>query len=71
MTPLVGIIMKSRRNLEIMASAKGTLQALQVPHEVCIVSAHRTPLWMAECAQSAEPRDLRFQTEKNGGDYFF
>ena len=67
MTPLVGIIMGSRSDFEIMASARDTLQALQVPHEVRVVSAHRTPLWMAEYAQSAESRGLRIIIAGAGG----
>ncbi len=67
MKPLVGIIMGSRSDFEIMASARDTLQALQVPHEVRVVSAHRTPLWMAEYAQSAESRGLRIIIAGAGG----
>ena len=67
MTPLVGIIMGSRSDFEIMASARDTLQALQVPHEVRVVSAHRTPLWMAEYAQSAESRGLHIIIAGAGG----
>ena len=67
MNPLVGIIMGSRSDFEIMASARDTLQALQVPHEVRVVSAHRTPLWMAEYAQSAESRGLRIIIAGAGG----
>ena len=67
MKPLVGIIMGSPSDFEIMASARDTLQALQVPHEVRVVSAHRTPLWMAEYAQSAESRGLRIIIAGAGG----
>ncbi len=48
MTPLVGIIMGSRSDFEVMSVARDTLQNLQVPHEVRVVSAQRTPLWTAE-----------------------
>ena len=67
MTPLVGIIMGSRSDLEVMAEARDTLNALQVPHEVRIVSAHRTPQWMAEYAQTAESRGLRVIIAGAGG----
>ncbi len=67
MTPVVGIIMGSRSDFEVMAVARDTLEALGVPHEVRVVSAHRTPLWMAEYAQSAESRGLRVIIAGAGG----
>ncbi len=67
MNPLVGIIMGSRSDFEVMSVARDMLQRLQIPHEVCIVSAHRTPLWMAEYAQKAEPRGLRVIIAGAGG----
>ncbi len=67
MTPLVGIIMGSRSDFEVMAEARDMLRALQVPHEVRVVSAHRTPLWMAEYAQTAEARGLRVIIAGAGG----
>ncbi|HEX6537165.1 MAG TPA: 5-(carboxyamino)imidazole ribonucleotide mutase [Gemmatimonadaceae bacterium] len=57
-TPWVGIIMGSRSDLEHLAPAAELLAELGVPHEVRIVSAHRTPQWMAEYATSAESRGL-------------
>ena len=41
--PLVGIIMGSRSDWETMRHAAETLEALGVPHETRVVSAHRTP----------------------------
>lgn len=67
MTPLVGIIMGSRSDLETMATAQETLLGLQVPHEVRIVSAHRTPRWMAEYASTAEARGLQVIIAGAGG----
>ncbi len=67
MTPLVGIIMGSRSDFEVMSVARDTLQNLQVPHEVRVVSAHRTPVWMAEYAQTAESRGLRVIIAGAGG----
>lgn len=67
MTPLVGIIMGSRSDLDVMAAARDMLQTLQVPHELRVVSAHRTPLWMAEYAQTAESRGLRVIIAGAGG----
>ena len=66
-TPLVGIIMGSRSDFEVMAAARDLLKELEVPHEVRVVSAHRTPLWMAEYAQTAESRGLRVIIAGAGG----
>ena len=41
--PLVGIVMGSRSDWETMQHASAKLEALGVPHEVRVVSAHRTP----------------------------
>jgi 5-(carboxyamino)imidazole ribonucleotide mutase len=67
MNPLAGIIMGSRSDFDVMAAARDTLQSLEVPHEVRIVSAHRTPAWMAEYAQTAESRGLRVIIAGAGG----
>ncbi len=67
MNPLVGIIMGSRSDFEVMAAARDMLQRLGVPHEVRVVSAHRTPIWMAEYAQTAESRGLRVIIAGAGG----
>ena len=56
--PLVGVIMGSRSDLRVMTHATTLLTELGVPHEVRIVSAHRTPDWMFEYARSAEERGL-------------
>lgn len=56
--PLVAVIMGSRSDLETMGPAVELLTELEVPHEVRIVSAHRTPDWMMEFAKSAESRGL-------------
>ena len=58
-TPLVGIIMGSRSDLRIMSHAADLLAELDVPHEVRVVSAHRTPDWMFEYATGAESRSKR------------
>ena len=56
--PLVGVIMGSRSDWETMRHACETLDALKVPHEVSVVSAHRTPDLLMEYAGSAEARGL-------------
>ena len=67
MTPLVGIIMGSRSDFEVMSVARDTLQLLEVPHEVAVVSAHRTPLRMAVYANNAEARGMRVIIAGAGG----
>lgn len=66
-TPLVGIIMGSRSDFEVMSVARDMLVELEVPHEVRVVSAHRTPTWMAEYAQTAESRGLKVIIAGAGG----
>lgn len=58
MQPLVGIVMGSRSDWETMRHAATTLEELAVPHEVRIVSAHRTPDLLFEYAAQAEDRGL-------------
>lgn len=54
----VGVVMGSKNDFEIMSAARDMLARLQVEHEVRIVSAHRTPDWMAEYGRTAEARGL-------------
>lgn len=65
--PWVGVIMGSRTDLEIMRAAADLLDELGVPHEVRIVSAHRTPDWMFAYAESAEQRGLEVIIAAAGG----
>ncbi|MCS7025885.1 MAG: 5-(carboxyamino)imidazole ribonucleotide mutase [Bryobacteraceae bacterium] len=65
--PLVGIIMGSKSDWETMRHAAETLRKFQVAHECRIVSAHRTPQWMAEYAASAESRGLEVIIAGAGG----
>src|SRR5918912_1129531 len=65
--PWVGVIMGSASDREVMAPAAELLGELGVPHEVRIVSAHRTPDWMFEYAESAERRGLRVIVAGAGG----
>lgn len=57
-TPLVGVIMGSKSDLEILTPAAEILRELGVPHELRVVSAHRTPDWMFAYAEQAEERGL-------------
>jgi len=65
--PLVGIIMGSRSDLETMRAAATTLQELGVPHEMRVVSAHRTPDLLFRYAESAAARGLRVIVAGAGG----
>jgi len=65
--PLVGIIMGSTSDWDTMQHAAQTLDALGVPYEKGVVSAHRTPKRMYEYAQSAESRGLRLIIAGAGG----
>ena len=56
--PLVGIILGSRTDLDTLASATELLDALGVPYEMRILSAHRTPDETAAWAKGAEARGL-------------
>lgn len=64
---LVGVIMGSKSDLKHMKATTEILQVLGVPHEVLIVSAHRTPDWMFEYASSAERRGLEVIIAAAGG----
>jgi 5-(carboxyamino)imidazole ribonucleotide mutase len=65
--PLVGIIMGSRSDWEMMRHAADTLDALGVPYEVRVVSAHRTPALMMEYSAAAESRGLQVIVAGAGG----
>ncbi|MAT14267.1 MAG: 5-(carboxyamino)imidazole ribonucleotide mutase [Planctomyces sp.] len=65
--PLVGIIMGSQSDWETMKPASDILNQFEVPHECRVVSAHRTPQWMAEYAEQAESRGLEVIIAGAGG----
>ena len=65
--PLVGLIMGSRSDWETMRHAADTLEALGVPYEKRVVSAHRTPDLLFEYASGAEQRGLRVLIAGAGG----
>jgi 5-(carboxyamino)imidazole ribonucleotide mutase len=67
MTPLVGIIMGSDSDLTVMQPAADILKKFKIPHEVTVVSAHRTPLRMVEYAQKAKERGLKVIIAGAGG----
>jgi 5-(carboxyamino)imidazole ribonucleotide mutase len=65
--PSVGIIMGSQSDWETMKNASETLDALKIPHETRIVSAHRTPDRLYEYAKSARERGLKVIIAGAGG----
>lgn len=65
--PWVGVIMGSKSDLEVMSAAAEVLAELEIPHEVRVVSAHRTPDWMFEYASGAEARGLEVIIAGAGG----
>lgn len=65
--PLVGIVMGSRSDWETMQHAAQKLDALGVPYEVKVVSAHRTPDVLFTYAEQAGPRGLRAIIAGAGG----
>ena len=56
--PKIGIIMGSRSDWDTMRHAAEMLKALDVPHECCVISAHRTPDRLYDYARNAVPRGL-------------
>ena len=66
-SPLVGVIMGSKSDWEYMAAAAEVMEELEVPHEVRIMSAHRTPDITLEYSASAAGRGLRAIIAGAGG----
>ena len=67
MTALIGIIMGSTSDWETMQYAAQTLEQLAIPHEVEVVSAHRTPDKLFQYAESAESKGLEVIIAGAGG----
>ena len=67
MNPLVAVIMGSTSDWETMTHAAQTLDNFGVAYEKHVVSAHRTPVWMAEFAQEAEGRGVEVIIAGAGG----
>ncbi len=66
-SPLVGIILGSKSDWETMRHAAETLEALQVPFEADVVSAHRTPDKLFHYCEEAAPRGLKVIIAGAGG----
>ncbi|MEZ5034442.1 MAG: 5-(carboxyamino)imidazole ribonucleotide mutase [Chitinophagaceae bacterium] len=67
MKPQVGIIMGSDSDLPVMEQAATLLQTFEIPFELTIVSAHRTPERMSDYAATAEERGLKIIIAGAGG----
>lgn len=67
MNPIVGIIMGSDSDLNVMQAASDILKQFEIPHEVTVVSAHRTPHRMIEYASGAKERGLKVIIAGAGG----
>lgn len=65
--PKIGIIMGSKSDLNVMQDAADVLKELNVPYEITVVSAHRTPERMFSYAKSAADRGLKVIIAGAGG----
>jgi 5-(carboxyamino)imidazole ribonucleotide mutase len=65
--PLVAVVMGSSSDWETMQHGVSMLERFGVAHERHIVSAHRTPVWMAEFAAAAEGRGIEVIIAGAGG----
>lgn len=65
--PLVGIIMGSNSDLPVMQEAAKILDQFQIPYEMTVVSAHRTPERMFNYAKDAAGRGVRVIIAGAGG----
>ena len=65
--PIVGILMGSQSDWEVMSSTATALDSLGIPYEVRVLSAHRTPHAAIEYASTAEARGLQVIIAGAGG----
>lgn len=65
--PLVAVIMGSTSDWDTMSHTVEVLERFGVAYEKQVVSAHRTPVWMAEFAQAAEARGIQVIVAGAGG----
>lgn len=66
-TPLVAVLMGSRSDLETMQATSDTLSELGIPHEMRVMSAHRTPDLVMEYVAGAKGRGIRVVIAAAGG----
>ena len=65
--PLVGVVMGSKSDYEVLSAAVEILQVLEIPFEAKVVSAHRTPDLLFQYAETARERGLRVIIAGAGG----
>ncbi len=66
-SPVVGVVMGSKSDYEVLLPCLDLLREFAIPHEARIVSAHRTPDWLFQYAEQAEPRGLKIIIAAAGG----
>jgi 5-(carboxyamino)imidazole ribonucleotide mutase len=66
-SPLVSVVMGSRSDWDTMSEASIVLGHFGIPHECQVVSAHRTPAWMCEFAETAAGRGIQVIIAGAGG----
>jgi len=65
--PIVGVVMGSKSDYEVLSAAVEILRELDISHESRVVSAHRTPDWLFKYAETARERGLRVIIAGAGG----
>ncbi|MGA2250641.1 5-(carboxyamino)imidazole ribonucleotide mutase [Terracidiphilus sp.] len=65
--PIVGVVMGSKSDYEVLSAAVEILRVLEIPYEAKIVSAHRTPDLLFSYAETARERGLRVIIAGAGG----
>ena len=65
--PLVGVVMGSKSDYEVLSAAVEILRALEIPYEAQVLSAHRTPDQLFEYVKTARERGLRVLIAGAGG----
>src|ERR1700723_975818 len=66
-SPIVGVVMGSKSDYDVLLPCLDLLREFAIPHEARIVSAHRTPDWLFQYAEQAEPRGLKIIIAAAGG----
>jgi len=65
--PLVGIVMGSKNDYDVLVAAVEILRTLEIPHEARVLSAHRTPDQLFAYVETARERGLRVMIAGAGG----
>jgi 5-(carboxyamino)imidazole ribonucleotide mutase len=65
--PLVGVVMGSKSDYEVLSAAIEILRALEIPHEARVLSAHRTPDQLSQYVETAQASGMRVMIAGAGG----